>query len=554
MKATKPRLASGFETAASMLLKEGETSEKESKLHHGLFDSVLRESTEADSERKPAFGKEKDTAIFSISLTIVGWKYHNDEQDAKPATGASVTLVREPKNEFDPNAVAAFYGNSHNEQKMLGYVSKEQSSMLSPLLDSGDIVSISSINISNVLTHSFWVSVSGIAKSWHAVAGLGKCSRRLARTGNYSKRIAQNDLKVARSAPFTMDQLQALPWAPIRRHSRGSWTAPGLYGMPSPYHDSKNGPTLPENAKITAWPPPDSVLDRLGLASADNAKWWHDAAGLLPPSEWCVSGALDLTPHLPSLSVSHKKRATDTLDGGIHGVTNVWHTETLAKMQSAMEEPNFWCRRSEDALIRAFGGPYVLGQQSDQLKLIRASPHTTLTDRMCLAHNLVYTAVHLETPVAPGFNTLIFGCNLRGTGFHYHQDAIGGLKAKNDPLMDLQPVVTTIFYEHPGTDSGKEIVLWKPLLNFSSAGSGVYDAARGVLTTHGMIHLQKAGLQSKALHGIFHAPGTKSERQGYRVAITARIAKPDADEIVQGFSKRGSYCDEFGPGGAFKLA
>ena len=87
--------------------------------------------------------------------------------------------------------------------------------------------------------------------------------------------------------------------------------------------------------------------------------------------------------------------AGDTLDGAIHGVTNVWHPDTLEAVTKAMEEPNFWCRRSSDALIRAFGGAYVLGQQADKLVLVRGAPHTALTDKICLAHNLVYTAVHL---------------------------------------------------------------------------------------------------------------------------------------------------------------
>jgi hypothetical protein len=144
------------------------------------------------------------------------------------------------------------------------------------------------------------------------------------------------------------------------------------------------------------------------------------------------------------------------------------------------------------------GGPYVLGQEEDQLKLLRGSPHTELLksfrnllpptlpfslllrqypEKMCIVHSLVYAAVHLALPAAPGFNTLIFGCNLRGAGFHYHQDAVPSLKAKNAPLIPRQPVVTTVFYEQPQVDSGKEVVLWKPILNFSpvqskSSGTG----------------------------------------------------------------------------------
>lgn len=115
----------------------------------------------------------------------------------------------------------------------------------------------------------------------------------------------------------------------------------------------------------------------------------------------------------------------------MHGVTDVWHSDTLDAMAKLIQEPMFWCRRSGDALIRAMGGPYVLGQEEDQLKLVRGSPHTELTrkyflsplqcfrnllpptlpfslllrqylEKMCIVHSLVYAAVHLALPAAPG--------------------------------------------------------------------------------------------------------------------------------------------------------
>jgi len=176
-------------------------------------------------------------------------------------------------------------------------------------------------------------------------------------------------------------------------------------------------------------------------------------------------------------------------------------------------------------------------------------------EKMCAAHNLVYAAVHLVHPAAPGFNTLIFGCTLRGAGFHFHQDAVPSLKAKNAPLIPNQPVVTTVFYEKPECDSGKEIVMFKPILNFSpigdkSTGTGEYLGARAIPTYHGMVHVQRAGLQKYAVHGIFHAPNT-TERQGYRVAITARITKPNADESLHEYMRQ--YKVELGPDGDLQL-
>ena len=109
-------------------------------------------------------------------------------------------------------------------------------------------------------------------------------------------------------------------------------------------------------------------------------------------------------------------------------------------------------------------------------------------------------------------------------------------------------------------------------------------AARGVQTTHGeyrdcvydmclvlfdsnhspflleigMVHVQKAGLQSHAQHGIFHTPifkeGSRSKpvadaRKGYRVAITARITFPDSEKYIQPYLEGGHYCKVLGPDG-----
>lgn len=137
----------------------------------------------------------------------------------------------------------------------------------------------------------------------------------------------------------------------------------------------------------------------------------------------------------------------------------------------------------------------------------------------------------------------------------------------------FQPVATTVFYERPDLDDGKEVVNWKPAINWTSvqAKSGKISAAevgqeergtrnnnyylspRTVRTFHGMIHIQRAGLQKDALHGIFHAPGDEDERKGYRVAITARVAWPDAEERLAPFIEKGEYCRTLGPDGQDKL-
>lgn len=121
-------------------------------------------------------------------------------------------------------------------------------------------------------------------------------------------------------------------------------------------------------------------------------------------------------------------------------------------------------------------------------------------------------------------------------------------------MCSRQPVVTTVFYEHPEADSGKELVLWRPALNWDTKG-GVYSAARALSTPHGCVHIQRAGLQSKAKHGVFRHPAAADERAGYRIAITARMTKLDANEQVMTHRDKQppSYCRQLGPHGVFFL-
>lgn len=194
----------------------------------------------------------------------------------------------------------------------------------------------------------------------------------------------------------------------------------------------------------------------------------------------------------------------------------------------------------------------VLGQDEGKLKLIRGAEHTELTAQISRGHSLIYTATHLALPTAPGFNTLIFGLNLRSSGFYYHQDAeLPGLGAKNAPLVPWQPVVTTVLYGDPARDSGKEVLLFRPALNWE-ASHGAFTAARALRTPHGTAHIQRAGLQRSAKHGVFHAPGTPP-RESWRVALTGRVAKPNANELVESWDARGEYSETFGPDGQWQL-
>ena len=357
---------------------------------------------------------------------------------------------------------------------------------------------------------------------------------------------------------------------------------------------------------------PDDILARLGMGPKDDAAWWSNIAGLKPPAEWNVTGPHDVMEKLAIFKRHQRDGANAILDGAIHGVTDVWTDDMLDDMRDAMHSKDFWCYRGQDAFIRSFGGPYVLvsayicclyllcffyklayctaasntkmpacfpqryifppsqGQKSGDLKLIQGTPHTDLTAKICKGHNLVYAATHLKHPLGPkGFNVIVFGLNIRRGGFHFHKDHKEGFLPKSAPLLDEQPVATTVFYERPDFDDGKEVVNWKPASNFDgiqAKGGTAHDqeergtrknnyylSARTVRTYHGMVHIQRAGLQKEALHGIFHAPGDEDERKGYRVAITARVAYPDAEERIAPFIEKGDYCRTIGPNGQDQL-
>ena len=564
----------GFCSAAAVLESSNNKQPKQA-LPQTLLSSPSATTNTLAASNLPKQQHENDRRIVveEVLLTVVGWKYYKDD-DSEPQNDTPVVLQREPTNEHDPNAIAVIASITPAKRIQIGHICAQEAQLLSPLMDS-QMICVSAASIRSCFPSSFKIVAQAAAGSPEAVQVLDRFQK-VAETGNYSKTIASSVIDRSHSAPYSIPTLKALDWDPLPEdgmHATDYETAASVPSWCTPYDASKWQPlTVDEilNARSASWPPSDAILLRLGLAPAGEETWYRDVAGLRSPTQWIVAGALNVLPHIQTSSHMHKTTAHAALGGAIHGVTNVWHDGTLEAMRALLHQRNFWCQRSPDALIRSFGGPYVLGQQSDKLKLVRGAPHTNLTRQMAVAHNIVYTLVHLVPPVEPGFNTLIFGCNLRGPGFHYHQDAIPGLHAKNAPLVAHQPVVTTVFYERPDVDSGKELVLWKPLLNFSpvvgghnnqaNAASGSadgssnteYHAARAVSTTHAMIHVQRAGLQKIAVHGIFHAPDA-SERQGYRVAITARITKPnnDAEASLRPFEHQ--YCATFGPEGDVKL-
>jgi len=366
-----------------------------------------------------------------------------------------------------------------------------------------------------------------------------------------------------------------MPWMPVPQYENEKHAPDAQVGwLWEPFDPSVASRVLPvaevQAAQAAQWPPSDDILARLGMGPKDDAAWWSNIAGLKPPAEWNVTGPHDVMEKLAIFKRHQRDGANAILDGAIHGVTDVWTNDMLDDMRDAMHSKDFWCYRGQDAFIRSFGGPYVLGQKSGDLKLIKGTPHTELTAKICRGHNLVYAATHLKHPLGPmGFNIIVFGLNIRRGGFHFHKDHVERLTPKAAPLLDEQPVATTVFYERPDLDDGKEVVNWRPSLQWDgiqakggtahgqeergTRNNNYYLSARTVRTYHGMIHIQRSGLQKEALHGIFHAPGDEDERKGYRVAITARVAYPDAEERIAGHIENGDYCRTIGPNGQDQL-
>ena len=100
-------------------------------------------------------------------------------------------------------------------------------------------------------------------------------------------------------------------------------------------------------------------------------------------------------------------------------------------------------------------------------------------------------------------------------------------------------------------DQVSRFVVWRAQ-NWDGDTRTFFRAARGLVTTQGTVHVQRAGLQRGTKHGIFHSPSTP-KREGWRVAISARITRADAVARVDGFCSSGCYSMELGPEGEWRL-
>lgn len=136
-------------------------------------------------------------------------------------------------------------------------------------------------------------------------------------------------------------------------------------------------------------------------------------------------------------------------------------------------------------------------------------------------------------------------------------------------MTEQQPVCTTVLYEKPGADKGKETIYWIPAFGLGSGTKNSskkysdatyerpYCALCNLETSHGTEHVQSSGLQSISKHAVLHT-SNKGVRTGARVAITSRVSHPDAAARVEAFKaawKRGKvYKEEVGVQGTTTVA
>ena len=93
----------------------------------------------------PTIGAENRSVLIQESA-IAGFQFHRGDAIWESlAVGAQLSLVREPSNAHDPDAVAVFFKN-----EMLGYVPRAENRAVAQMLDRGERLeaSISELRLS----------------------------------------------------------------------------------------------------------------------------------------------------------------------------------------------------------------------------------------------------------------------------------------------------------------------------------------------------------------------------------------------------------------------
>ena len=243
---------------------------------------------------------------FTANLTVRGLQFYKENAQSIDIE-STIILQRQPDNEHDENAIAAY----NEAQQQLGHIAKEQAAILASLMDENIIkVEDGLVKEQTETTLSIAVNVALLNEEkrndfetlYHRISALMDKTKKYVKRSSiideaaveeYASGITKQDSDTAATCTFDICQQPNLPW-------------------------KKN-----EDGSTASWPPSPEVLERMCVGNACDEAWWQENAGLKPPSQWNVEGAIDLLPNL-SMSRDQKARASDVLDDAVHGVTNVW--------------------------------------------------------------------------------------------------------------------------------------------------------------------------------------------------------------------------------------
>ena len=341
----------------------------------------------AQQEQQPKMDSiEPNQTSFKLNLTVRGIQFYKDEQQSsslveQSSSNHNIILERQPNNEYDDNAIAVYRSNnssnsndennnneaaaaSESNKKLIGHIAKEQAALLSPLLDTNTIqLDNNTTVLQEEYEKSLWIIVNvqllddtkfdefevlynsmmnstDIAGYNNRVAKAKTTTKKKKMVGSiidedaveeYAFGITKQDEETAATCSIDICKLPSLPWK-MKNNSKAS---------------------SQEEEEDCYWPPSPNILKKLGVGDANDTVWWQTNGGLKPPSQWNVTGAIDLLPVM-SISADQKRRASDVLDDAVHGVTNVWTDETLDEMRNLMHSEKFWSHRGAGMFVINF--------------------------------------------------------------------------------------------------------------------------------------------------------------------------------------------------------
>lgn len=344
------------------------------KNHHPEEASFLPSEQEQQQQQPKVESIEPNQTSFKVNLTVRGIQFYKEEQQSSSSldeNSNSIILERQPNNEYDDNAIAVYRSSRNDENNnqasaavsnkvMIGHIAKEQAALLSPLLDANTIqLDNNTTVLQEEYEKSLWIIVNvqllddtkfdefevlyinmmnstDIAGYNNRVAKAKTTRERRKKMGSiidedavegYAFGITKQDEETAATCSIDICKLPSLPWK------------------------KKNNKKASQNeGEECYWPPSPNILKKLGVGDANDTVWWQTNGGLKPPSQWNVTGAIDLLPVM-SISADQKRRASDVLDDAVHGVTNVWTDETLDEMRNLMHSEKFWSHRGAGMLL-----------------------------------------------------------------------------------------------------------------------------------------------------------------------------------------------------------